>query len=241
MEGNNDDEIFYEANDNIYESANPSDYTKKRLSKESNIRTSIYEDAIDNKADVISEELENLESITINATTLETEKTDKLNDNDISSDVVNNKNVVKEKERKLELLRDDLKEITINVEFLKKNFRQIISKNKGIKEKHFHMLFELQNFVADSEQIWTAKISYDGKYLATGGKSGVLKVWEIYSENESLDNYEYKGFISYFKLFNENAYRVYTEHTKDIIDLCWNTIVMLYFNFRIRIICYQHH
>jgi WD40 repeat protein len=134
----------------------------------------------------------------------------------------------KQRERKLEILNQDLKDIKIDIEFLKKNLRQIPTKLKGIKEKHLQMLFELQSFQGDSQQIWTTKISFDGRYIATGGKSGVLKIFEILTEEESLDNYEFLGLLSYFKLINEHAYRIYTEHTQDIIDICWSSIVSIF-------------
>jgi WD40 repeat protein len=99
-------------------------------------------------------------------------------------------------------------------------------KNKNIKEVHLENLFILQDFQCDSQAVWIAKLSYDGKYLATGGQSGVLKIWSVYSEEESLDNYEYKGLLSYIKLINENAYRVYNEHVSDIVDMSWNMTVL---------------
>jgi hypothetical protein len=143
----------------------------------------------------------------------------------VESDATEKKQREQEKLRKLELMNEELKEISLDTDFLKKNLKSILTKNKGVKERHLHNLFELQNFQGDSQQIWVAKFSCDGRYLATGGKSGVLKIWEIYTEEESIDNYEFKGILSYLKLVNESAYRIYTEHSQDIIDICWSVKV----------------
>ena len=40
-------------------------------------------------------------------------------------------------------------------------------------------LIELQNFKADTEQIWVASLDYTNTYLATGGKNGIVKIWKI--------------------------------------------------------------
>lgn len=134
----------------------------------------------------------------------------------------NRNSYLQEKLRKLDSLIEESKKIKVDMDFLKKNLRFIQHKHKGLKDRHFDNLLELQCFQADYQHIWVAKISCDGRYLATGGKSGVLKVWEMYNEEESLDNYEYKGILSYLRLINESAYKTYTEHTNDIIDLCWS-------------------
>ena len=65
-------------------------------------------------------------------------------------------------------------------------------------------------------------MSYNGKYLATGGKSGVLKIWEILTMKDSIDAYERKNILKYMNYCNEDAYRIYTEHSKDIIDIAWS-------------------
>lgn len=133
----------------------------------------------------------------------------------------------KSKSKKMELMKNDINDLNIDIEYFKKNLKIVQAKFKGVKEKHFQNLMELQCFQGDSEQIWAARISHDGKFLATGGKSGVLKIWELYTFEESLDEYEYRGLISFLKFINESAYRIYTEHINDIIDLCWSPKVKL--------------
>lgn len=69
-----------------------------------------------------------------------------------------------------------------------------------------------------------AKISKRGTHLATGGKSGVLKIFEIinYNSDHLKEFYDPSNISSYLNFFNEIPYRAYTEHTNDIIDICWS-------------------
>jgi WD40 repeat protein len=123
---------------------------------------------------------------------------------------------------KSEMMHNGIKEKDIDIEYLRQNLKQIQTKSKNIKDKHFQNLFELQCFQGDSQQILVAKISYGGKYLATGGLSGVLKIWIIYTEEDSLENYENRGIFSYLKFLNENAFRSYDVHKKEIIEINWH-------------------
>ena len=108
---------------------------------------------------------------------------------------------------------------------MKQKFKLIPTKFKGIKEKHFSNLIELQNFEADCQEIWVAKFCDEGKHMATGGRSGILKIWSVNTEVGSLMDAEVKGLPAYFNFFQENPCRVYSEHTEDIIDMSWHTIV----------------
>jgi WD40 repeat protein len=94
--------------------------------------------------------------------------------------------------------------------------------------KHFKHLFELQNFQADFQQIWVAKISPDGKYLATGGKTGVLKIFQILNINldNYNDSYSLKDILPYLNFMKEHPIRVYNDHSNDIIDICWSPRVI---------------
>lgn len=233
MKAIEEDEIFYDASDNLSPQKKPK--IKNNFNFDSNVenipetqilrtaerRETLYEDANDNQDpqqiyynDFGNERLSNISQRSSTQT--------------FQSELNEKKEREKEKNRKFELMSEELKEMTIDLEFMKKNFKLILPKSKGLKEKHLSNVFELQNFQGDSQQIWALKISTDGKYLATGGKSGVVKIWEIFTEEESLENYEYKGLISYFKFINETAYRIYTEHSQDIIDICWNLKVIFY-------------
>ena len=60
--------------------------------------------------------------------------------------------------------------------------------SKGFDQKKINFqyeLIELQKFKADAEQIWVTAFDYSFNYLATGGRSGVLKIWKI---NTLLDD-----------------------------------------------------
>lgn len=207
--------------------------TKSDFARSSFRRETVYEDAIDLDD---KDNAENKEQGQVNPFTLVMTKTcDSLASKTVEFDELRDQ----ERKRKTSLLDEDLKSVNLDLEFLKKNYKTINVKTKGIKDKHIQNLIELQCFQGDSQQIWAAKISYDGKYIATGGKSGVLKIWGIFSEDESLDNYESQAFNAYFQFINENAFRIYTEHTQDIIDICWSPRVnILYIKLNSKIIFY---
>ncbi len=112
------------------------------------------------------------------------------------------------------------------------------------------MLFEVQTIENEQNSpIWVMKTSSEGKFIAVGGKSGVLRIYEIFqnegvqmnintsfilstlnefnsqltkkTQNNNSQLQEANSQFSILKLFNENPYRVYKEHTEDIIDICW--------------------
>ena len=98
-------------------------------------------------------------------------------------------------------------------------------------------LIELQKFKADSEQIWVASLDVTKNYLATGGKSGILKIWKINTmqddhnkyinsflfKNEDtetiLDDEEKKSFLN---IIDESVYKIYYSHDSDITDISWS-------------------
>jgi hypothetical protein len=112
------------------------------------------------------------------------------------------------------------------------------------------MLFEVQTIECEQNSpIWVMKTSSEGKFIAVGGKSGVLRIYEIFqnegvqmnintsfilstlnefnsqltkkTHNSNFPFQETNSQFSILKLFNENPFRVYKEHTEDIIDICW--------------------
>lgn len=127
---------------------------------------------------------------------------------------------------KIESVKKNFPLMTLDYVFLKKNYKIIQAKSKrekSTKNNHLVNLFEIQNFRADSEEIWAVRISNKGEYMATGGKSGVLKIWEIISYTDSILDYKpERGLSDYLNYINETAFRIYTEHQKDIIDICWS-------------------
>ena len=58
---------------------------------------------------------------------------------------------------------------------IKKIKKNVIS-SKFIKNSN---LFERQNFYIDDSAIRVIKFSYDNKYLVTGSKKGIIKIFEI--------------------------------------------------------------
>lgn len=102
------------------------------------------------------------------------------------------------------------------------------------QNKHFKTLIEIQNFQADLQQIWIAKFSINNLYLATGGKMGIVKIFEVlandYSQDFEFDNCKLTK--NSLNLISETPIRTYSEHNNDIIDICWSRKVLkYYFNF----------
>jgi WD40 repeat protein len=64
----------------------------------------------------------------------------------------------------------------------------------------------------------------NGQYLATAGKSGIIKIFEIidmqYKKYE--EKYDNNNILHYLRFMNETPIRVYNEHSSDIIDICWS-------------------
>ena len=87
---------------------------------------------------------------------------------------------------------NNINESDINLQFFKEKLRTIpikVYKISNIKNRHLKNLFELQNFYIDDSAIRVIKFSYDNKYLVTGSKKGIIKIFEIM-------NYEYSNFKS---------------------------------------------
>lgn len=131
---------------------------------------------------------------------------------------------------RIETIKNELEGEKINCEFLKKKFKMIkfVSRNYK-KEKHLMNIFEVQNLQIDSQEIWISKFRQDGKYLATAGKSGTLRIWEALNLNDSLEEYIKHGISGFFKFFKDFPFRIYKEHTSDIIDLSWSNKVKYFF------------
>jgi hypothetical protein len=83
---------------------------------------------------------------------------------------------------------------------------------------------ELQNFQADFQQLWVIKLSPNGDFLATGGKTGILKIFEILGTNYKnyKESYTSQDVQSYLKFMSETPLRCYNIHSDDIIDICWS-------------------
>ena len=123
--------------------------------------------------------------------------------------------------------------------FLKLHYNLISTyTSKGFDKKKINFqneLVELQKFKADSEQIWIAVLDVTKNYLATGGKSGVVKIWKINNisddENKYINSplFDIRDFSSkeeeiksFLNLIDETAYKIYFTHTSDITDISWS-------------------
>lgn len=89
--------------------------------------------------------------------------------------------------------------------------------------------------------IWTMKFSPDGKYLATAGRGGLIKVWKVISSpldrldqmhntvSEIYENTEQDGAdeqqtakVTYASIFQDKPFRIYQGHSHDILSLDWS-------------------
>ena len=123
---------------------------------------------------------------------------------------------------------EDISDDDIKLNFLKSKLRTINVKSKNIqnpKNKHFKTLIELQNFYIEKSPIWVIKFSTDGKYLATGCKKGIVKIFEVmnYEYDDFKLSYAKSEILSYLNFLNEKPKRILNEHTSDVIDLAWSS------------------
>ena len=125
--------------------------------------------------------------------------------------------------------------------FLKLNYNLISTyMSKGFDKKRINFqneLIELQKFKVDSEQIWVAAFDVEKNYLATGGKTGVLKIWRINSmlddRNKYINSFIFKDKNSetvlneeekksFLNIIDESIYKIYYNHSSDITDISWS-------------------
>ena len=123
----------------------------------------------------------------------------------------------------------NINESDINFKFFKDKLRTIpikVYKISNIKNRHLKNLFELQNFYIDDSPIRIIKFSYDNKYLATGSKKGIIKIFEImnFEYSNFKSSYNEKEILSYLNFLNEKPKIILNEHTNDIIDLSFSPL-----------------
>ncbi|KAI8625622.1 WD40 repeat-like protein [Xylariaceae sp. FL1651] len=83
--------------------------------------------------------------------------------------------------------------------------------------------------VTSGGPIWAAEFSQDGKFLATGGRDRVLRVWAVIAteedrkayDNEESANAE-RGQRLSAPVFHSEPIREFTGHEGDILDLSWS-------------------
>ena len=127
------------------------------------------------------------------------------------------------------IILEKIKESEINLKFLQSKLRTIPIKIKNIsniKNRHFKNLIELQNFYIEDSPIWVIKFSNDSNYLATGGKKGIVKIFEImnYEYENFKSSYDKSQILSFLNFLSEKPKKTLNEHSNDIIDLSWSSI-----------------
>ncbi|KAG9296354.1 hypothetical protein G9A89_014946 [Geosiphon pyriformis] len=80
--------------------------------------------------------------------------------------------------------------------------------------------------------IWVMKFSKDGKFLASGGKDMVVRVWAVISSDEEREHFLEGSGISIYEgisgtklrapVFRDKPFYEYVGHTADILDLSWS-------------------
>ncbi|GAA5822134.1 hypothetical protein JCM5353_006242 [Sporobolomyces roseus] len=74
-----------------------------------------------------------------------------------------------------------------------------------------------------SRAVWAVKFSNNGKWLAVGGRDGVVRIWEVLSNKEDREssglNTTTNGIMPVFK---EKPKREWKGHSSDVLDLNWS-------------------
>ena len=121
---------------------------------------------------------------------------------------------------------DGIQKDEIDIEYFNHKFKTIPTKSKNInnqKNKHIKTLYEIQDFIADDSPITVIKIDEEGKYLAAGFKSGIIKIYEIinYSYDKYKLIYDKNNLKEYLYFINETPFKNITAHSNEIIDFFW--------------------
>jgi len=113
-----------------------------------------------------------------------------------------------------------------------------ISRRK--KQKDFEFVRMEQIIGGHKGEIWTMKFNSDGRFLATGGKDGVVRVWTVVGssndsmrwkskQNELTRRHTFSGFRNTPHeqkppdgcIINPIPYREYRGHKADVVDIDW--------------------
>ncbi|KAL0696958.1 hypothetical protein Bca4012_064138 [Brassica carinata] len=103
-------------------------------------------------------------------------------------------------------------------------------KVKTNKKSHVELsaAYKVQEINGHKGKIWALKFSPDGKFLATGGEDGVVKIWrntlsasfvgqELMREQEALVMFPQKAFY-----IEETPFQELYGHTGDVLALAWS-------------------
>lgn len=76
------------------------------------------------------------------------------------------------------------------------------------------------------DAVWSIKFNRDGKYLASGGKDTLVRVWILCDRSADVDTKETSaiGPSAARKLFDSTPFREYRGHASDILDLSWSKV-----------------
>ncbi|CAG8456049.1 7089_t:CDS:10 [Ambispora gerdemannii] len=84
----------------------------------------------------------------------------------------------------------------------------------------------------DGGAIWTMKFSKDGKFLATGGKDWIVRVWAVISSDEEREHFLEGSGTSVYEgqsgsklgapVFRDKPMYEYVGHQADVLDLSWS-------------------
>ncbi|KAG7656892.1 WD40 repeat [Arabidopsis suecica] len=122
-------------------------------------------------------------------------------------------------------------------DFKYKSSEETMSKVKVKTNKKSHVelsaAYMVQKINGHKGKIWTLKFSPDGKYLATGGEDGVVKIWRITLSDSLLASFlrqqEPINQQAALVLFPQKAFHIeetpFQElygHTGDVLDLAWS-------------------
>ncbi|KAH9886184.1 WD40-repeat-containing domain protein [Xylariomycetidae sp. FL2044] len=94
-----------------------------------------------------------------------------------------------------------------------------------------HGLHNKKGSASGGGPIWSVKFSSDGRYLATGGRDRVVRVWAVIATAEDRKAYEEESAAAAAgsneehlsaPVFRTKPIREYTGHEADILDLSWS-------------------
>lgn len=87
----------------------------------------------------------------------------------------------------------------------------------------------------DPDAVWCLEFSKDGRYLAAGGKDGVVRVWMVIASGEERREHEKEedeakgeGKRLSAPVFRRNVVREYGDHGGAVIDLNWSKVCALH-------------